>query len=58
MCICFSLEKKYMDSFTKLFLKSDWNVCVCVLVTKSCPTLWNPMDYIAFQAPLPMELSR
>ena len=34
-------------------------VCVCVCVyAKLCPTLCNPMDYIAFQAPLSMEFSR
>ena len=28
------------------------------LVAKSCPTLGNPMGYIACQAPLSMEFSR
>ena len=32
---------------------------VCVLITKSCPTLCNPMDCIvACQTPLSMEFSR
>ena len=31
---------------------------VKVLVTQSCPILCNPMDRIAHQAPLSMELSR
>ena len=29
-----------------------------VFVTYLCPTLFNPMDYIAHQAPLSMEFSR
>ena len=36
-------------------------VCVCVCVcarTQSCPALCDPMDYIAYQAPLSMEFSR
>ena len=28
---------------------------VCTLVAQSCPTLCNPMDYIAHQAPMSME---
>ena len=32
--------------------------CVCVLVTQSCPTLCDPMDWIACQAPLSMGFSR
>ena len=32
--------------------------CVCVLVTESCLTLCNPIDYIACQAPLSMEFPR
>ena len=31
---------------------------VKVLVTQSCPALFDPMDYIACQAPLSMEFSR
>ena len=31
---------------------------MCVLVTQSCLTLCDPMDYIAHQAPLSMEFSR
>ena len=31
---------------------------VTKLVSQSCPTLCNPMDYIACQAPLSMEFSR
>ena len=30
---------------------------MCVLVAQPCPTLCNPMDYIALQAPLSMEFS-
>ena len=30
----------------------------CCLVTKLCPTLSDPMDYIAYQAPLSMGFSR
>ena len=33
-------------------------LCVCVLVAQSCPTLWDPMGYIARQPPLPMGFSR
>ena len=34
-------------------------MCVCVCsVAQLCPTLCNPMDYIAYQAPLSMEFSR
>ena len=33
-------------------------VCVCVLVARSCPTLCNPMDCVAHQAPLSIEFSR
>ena len=36
-------------------------VCVCVLscsVTQLCPTLCDPMDYIAHQDPLPMGFPR
>jgi len=29
-----------------------------VLVTQLCLTLWDPMDYAAFQVPLSMEFSR
>ena len=29
-----------------------------VLVAQSCPTLCNPMDYIAHQTPLSMEFSK
>ena len=29
-----------------------------VLVTQSCPTLCDPMDCVAHQAPLSMEFSR
>ena len=29
-----------------------------VLVTQSCLSLWDPMDYIARQAPLSLEFSR
>ena len=32
--------------------------CVCVLVIQSCPTLCDPMDWIACQAPLSMGFSR
>jgi len=32
--------------------------CECCLVTKSCLTLCNPMDYIARQVPLSMGFSR
>ena len=32
--------------------------CVCVSAAQSCLTLCDPMDYIARQAPLSMELSR
>ena len=32
-------------------------MCVCVLSHQSCPTLCDPMDYIACQAPLSMEFS-
>ena len=31
---------------------------VVVLVAQSCPTLCNPMDYIAHQVPLSMGFSR
>ena len=35
------------------------HVCVCVCAhTQSCLTLCDPMDYIAYQAPLSMESSR
>ena len=30
----------------------------CLLVTQSCPTLCDSMDYIARKAPLFMEFSR
>ena len=53
------------------FISSTWSACkiaegtgggggcsCCYLVTKSCPTLCDPMDYIAWQAPLSMEFSR
>ena len=33
-------------------------VCVCLQVARSCPTLCNPMDYIARQDPLSREFSR
>ena len=33
-------------------------LCVCVLVAQSCPTLWDPMDCTAYQAPLSMKFSR
>jgi len=33
-------------------------VCMYVFVTQSFPTLCDPMDYIAFQAPLSLEFSR
>ena len=33
-------------------------VCVCVLVAQSCPTLCDPMDCVAHQAPLSIEFSR
>ena len=36
--------------------KSDSFIVVIVLVTQSCLTLCNPMDYIAHQAPLSMEI--
>ena len=32
-----------------------YNLPVKVLVTQLCPTLCDPMDYIAHQAPLSME---
>ena len=34
------------------------HVYVCVLVAQSCPTLCDPMDYIAHLVPLSMEFSR
>ena len=30
----------------------DWLWNVCCSVTHSCPTLWDPMDYITHKAPL------
>ena len=38
-------------------LPSHPKVCCC-LVSKSCPTLCNPMDCVAHQAPLSMEFPR
>ena len=39
--------------------KSALIMCVlCVLVTQLCPTLCDPMDYIACQVSLSMEFSR
>ena len=29
-----------------------------VLVSQLCPALWDPMDCVAHQAPLPMEFSK
>ena len=36
--------------------KSDSFIVVTVFVTRSCLTLCNPMDYIAHQAPLSLEI--
>ena len=33
-------------------------VSLCMLTTQSCPTLCDPMDYIARQAPVSMGFSR
>ena len=33
-------------------------VSLCMLITQSCPTLCDSMDYIARQAPLSMGFSR
>ena len=30
----------------------------CCLVTQSCPTLCDPMDYVTHQAPLPVGFAR
>ena len=35
-----------------------WPLVGMLLVTQSCLTLCNPVDYIACQAPLSMEFSR
>ena len=48
-----------------MFLVFIFIVSICkatlklkVLITQSCPTLWDSMAYIAHQAPLSMEFSR
>ena len=38
---CFLVPMASLFRFYSFF----WMVCVCVLVTQSCPTLCNPMDY-------------
>jgi len=38
--------------------KATLKLKVKVLITQSCPTLWDSMAYIAHQAPLSMEFSR
>ena len=51
--------------FAYLFFHVVWLVCVCVcvcvcmcIVAQLCLTLCGPIDYIACQAPLPMEIFR
>ena len=44
--------------FTILFNCDIYIYCGCGLVAKSCPTLCDPMDCVAHQAPLPMGFSR
>ena len=39
---CFLVPMASLFRFYSFF---GWCVCVCVLVTQSCPTLCNPMDY-------------
>ena len=46
---------RYTTLYREFFSKG---VCVRVRVAQSCPTLCDPMDYIACQAPLSMEFSR
>ena len=43
--------------YTQIKMAEDVCNVLCV-VTQSCPTLWNPMDCVAHQAPLSMGLSR
>ena len=45
-----------LSFFSLLFLQSS--MCVLVLASQSCLTLYDLMDYIAYQAPLSMEFSR
>ena len=51
MCTCIS-ESLYSspETITTLFIDYE--------VTQLCPTLCDPMDYTAHQAPLSMEFSR
>ena len=49
-----SERKKYFLSVRKVLLRPK---CLCVLVAQSCPTLHDPMDYRAHQAPLSMGFS-
>ena len=46
----------YKERLYILCFPSD-PLCVCVLVTQSCPTLCDPMDCTASQAPLSMGFS-
>ena len=50
----FGGRKKYFLSVRKVLLRPK---CLRVLVAQSCPTLHDPMDYRAHQAPLSMEFS-
>ena len=39
-------------------IDSAIRLCACMLVTQSCPTLCDPVDYIAHRAPLSMGFTR
>ena len=54
-CVTFEkiLYSKVILKFHVVFFFSS-----CCLVAKSCLTLWDPMNYIAYQAPLSMGFPR
>ena len=53
----FFLSKKLKKNVFMFHIRILKCVCVCVL-TQSCLTLCDPMDYITHQAPLSMGFSR
>ena len=59
MLLHFEHKEKMMKTVLEETVSLTKNYIILILVTKSCPTLCDPMDCtIAYQAPPPMGFSR